>query len=76
VIPDDRVHPDAIAKQRTSRSTPGWIDRDDGDPVIREIGAESKDEFVEDRGLARTSGAGESDHRDVRIRCGITDRIE
>ena len=59
----DGVHANAIAEQRTAGFAPGRVDCDDGDfQRIGMVEAEAADDFVGQRRLARTAGAGDAEH--------------
>src|SRR5262249_37777474 len=59
------VHPDAVAEQRAAALAPGRVDREDGDlDLVLLVDAKASHELVGERGLARTAGAGDPEHRD------------
>ncbi|MCW0416172.1 hypothetical protein NB689_001926 [Xanthomonas sacchari] len=69
-----RVHADAVAEQRAAGAAPARVDRDHRDAHLREAGQEAVEQFVGDRGLAGTAGAGQAEYGrgapTARLRCG------
>ena len=57
----ERVHPDAVAQQRTAAAPPGGVDGDDRDAhLVGLVETEATQQFVGERRLAGTAGAGDA----------------
>jgi hypothetical protein len=65
VVAVERVHPDPVAEQRPAAAPPGRVDGEHGDSqLVLLVGAQPADQFVGERGLARTAGPGDAEDRD------------
>ena len=58
----ERVHADAVAEQGTAAAATRRVHGDDGDVAIGELPHESQQQFVGQRRLAGTAGAGDPHH--------------
>ena len=72
----DRVHPDAVAQQRSTGAAARGIDRHHGDGPVFVLGEVAAHHLVHQRGFARSAGAGDPDHRGTAVGGPSPDLLE
>ena len=72
----DRVHPDSVAQERTAGLAARRVDRHDRDfQAVPLIEPKTAHQLVGERALAGAAGTGDSEHRRLRVRGGIEQRL-